>query len=268
MCDPSGYKDLSLRFLAPQIPDAIYSKYFAGKKMQGMADPEFILLINGTVICLTCAILCHTLMAWQTGIYQDPPDFQGDRAGDLLARQEETWRNFEEDVQMAVIEDISRAIMARVQQNHKVVKVRREGYQDDMEKVSRELARRKAMQSSGRSGNVGQGGVGVRGLHPVRCLTGGNFQSQETDDSLDLGETAIDPELRFLGSSPPHVEYPYGISSLLTAENMRSPTPSVRLSLSLDDSQDAQGLFNPTSDPLQDGMDEGEAATSENLAQD
>ncbi|KAG0644289.1 hypothetical protein HOY80DRAFT_1030462 [Tuber brumale] len=192
--------------------------------MQGIVDPEFISLINGTMICLTCAILCHTLMAWQTGIYQDPPDFQGDRGGDLLVQQEEMWRNFDEDVQTGVIEDISRAIMAMVQQNQNIEKVQKEGYQDDMGK--------------------------------------------ETDDSLDLSQSLRDPELRFLGSSPPHVEDLHGISFLLMGENIRSPIPSGRLSHSLDDSQDAQGLVNPTGDQLPDGMDEGEAAPSENLPQD
>jgi len=57
------------RFLAPQIPEAIWGKYFKGRKMRGIAEPDFLGRINGTMVCLTCAILCHTLRAWQTGIY-------------------------------------------------------------------------------------------------------------------------------------------------------------------------------------------------------
>jgi len=57
------------RFLAPLIPDAIWRKYFKGRKMRGIAEPEFLGRINGTMVCLTCAILCHTRRAWQTGIY-------------------------------------------------------------------------------------------------------------------------------------------------------------------------------------------------------
>ena len=56
------------RFLAPQIPEAIWGKYFKGRKMRGIAEPDFLGRINGTMVCLTCAILCHTLRAWQTGI--------------------------------------------------------------------------------------------------------------------------------------------------------------------------------------------------------
>ena len=70
-----------MRFLAPEIPEAIYRKYFAGKKMQGIVDPGFLVRINGTMICLTCSIICHTLRAWQTGIYQEPRDFKPEAAG-------------------------------------------------------------------------------------------------------------------------------------------------------------------------------------------
>jgi len=48
-------------FLAPQIREAIWGKYFKGRKMRGIAEPDFLGRINGTMVCLTCAILCHTL---------------------------------------------------------------------------------------------------------------------------------------------------------------------------------------------------------------
>ena len=43
-----------------------------------MLDLGFVELINDTMVCLTCAILCHTLRAWRTGVLQDPPDFKRD----------------------------------------------------------------------------------------------------------------------------------------------------------------------------------------------
>jgi len=49
---------ISFRFLAPQIADAICGKYFHGKRKLGMLDPEFINRVNGTMVGLTCAILC------------------------------------------------------------------------------------------------------------------------------------------------------------------------------------------------------------------
>ena len=66
------------RFLAPQLPEAIWGKYFKGRQMRGIAEPDFLGRINGTLVCLTCAILCHTLRAWQTGIYLEICVFKPD----------------------------------------------------------------------------------------------------------------------------------------------------------------------------------------------
>jgi len=72
---------ISFQFLAPQIADAIYGKYFNGKRKFGMLDPEFINPVNGTIVCLTCAILCRQLRAYRLGVYQDPPDIKADAVG-------------------------------------------------------------------------------------------------------------------------------------------------------------------------------------------
>jgi len=72
---------ISFRFLAPQIADTIYRKWFNGKRKLGMLDPEFINHVNRTMVCLTCAILCHQLRAYRLGVYQDLPDFKPDAVG-------------------------------------------------------------------------------------------------------------------------------------------------------------------------------------------
>jgi len=46
--------------------------------MHGIVEPDFLGRINGTRICLTCAILCHTLRAWQTGVYKESGEFKPD----------------------------------------------------------------------------------------------------------------------------------------------------------------------------------------------
>ena len=43
-----------------------------------MLEPAFVEQINDTIVRLTCAKLFHTLRAWRTGVFQDPPDFRGD----------------------------------------------------------------------------------------------------------------------------------------------------------------------------------------------
>ena len=72
---------ISFRFLAPQIADAIYGKYFDGKRMQGMLNPEFINRVNGTMVYLTYSILCHHLQAWQARVFQHPLDLKPDAVG-------------------------------------------------------------------------------------------------------------------------------------------------------------------------------------------
>jgi len=49
------------RFLEPQIPEAIWGTYFKGKKMFGISESDYLARINGIMVCLTCAIPCHTV---------------------------------------------------------------------------------------------------------------------------------------------------------------------------------------------------------------
>jgi len=72
------------RFLVAQIPKAIWGKYFMGMRMRGIIDLAFLGRINGTMIGLTCVIICHALRAWQTGVYKDQGDFKPEAAGGEL----------------------------------------------------------------------------------------------------------------------------------------------------------------------------------------
>ena len=74
-------QEVTFRFLAPQIAEAIWGKYFEGIRMRGIAEPDFLGCINSTMICLTCAILCHTLRAWKNGAHEDLGDFKPEAAG-------------------------------------------------------------------------------------------------------------------------------------------------------------------------------------------
>jgi len=49
--------------------------------MQGMLDPQFLKRINGTLVCLTCAILCHSLRALQMAVYKKHPNFNPEVVG-------------------------------------------------------------------------------------------------------------------------------------------------------------------------------------------
>ena len=49
--------------------------------MRGIVEPNFLGRIKGTMIYLTCAILSHTLRAWETGAYTEPYEFKPDAVG-------------------------------------------------------------------------------------------------------------------------------------------------------------------------------------------
>jgi len=74
-------QEVTFRFLAPQIAEAIWGKYFEGIRMRGIAEPDFLGRINGTMICLTYAILCHTRQAWKNRAYKDSGDFKPEAVG-------------------------------------------------------------------------------------------------------------------------------------------------------------------------------------------
>ena len=52
--------------------------------MPWIVEPDFLGRINSTMICLTCAILCHTLRAWQTGVFVEPCELKPDAVGGQL----------------------------------------------------------------------------------------------------------------------------------------------------------------------------------------
>ena len=100
MCSPRGYEGSVYQVTSPaatnmyglnpesnkSIPHApdpkpIWGKYFLGRKIRGIAEPNFLCCINGTMVCLACAILYHTLRAWQTRIYHETCVFKQDAVG-------------------------------------------------------------------------------------------------------------------------------------------------------------------------------------------
>jgi len=72
---------MSVRFVAPQIPGAIFAQYYAGPKRKGTTDYGFLDKIEGPFICLTAAILCHSLRCWQTDIFIDNVAFTQPNSG-------------------------------------------------------------------------------------------------------------------------------------------------------------------------------------------
>ena len=51
-----------------------------------MTDARFLGKIDGPFICLTAAMLCHSLRCWQTGIFIDKVVFTHSNAGRKINR--------------------------------------------------------------------------------------------------------------------------------------------------------------------------------------
>jgi len=55
--------------MAAQIAGAILAQYYADLKRKGITDEGFLDKVEGPFICLTAAILCHSLRCWRTAIF-------------------------------------------------------------------------------------------------------------------------------------------------------------------------------------------------------
>ena len=64
--------------------------------MRGSIDREFMGMINGTIVCLTSAIICHTLRAWQPGVYLEPKDFKRETSLGMLRDLQGHWQDTNE----------------------------------------------------------------------------------------------------------------------------------------------------------------------------
>ena len=71
----------TLRFLALQITEVIFLKYFEGNKSRGRRDKDFLQNITGPFLCLTAAVIYHLLRSWRKGVYSKFGDFKMTNGG-------------------------------------------------------------------------------------------------------------------------------------------------------------------------------------------
>ena len=219
-----------------------------------MVDPGWLERINGTMICLTCAMLCHALRALQTGIHKKPLDFRHDVVGgkvseswsvlsrtkiangsrkmqDLFARQKHTWWGFEKATQDLFILNLRPTITQRLEKQHSVRHERREGFMADNNTLYAELQRLLAMSTQGQTSRSRRMPFDLRVQDPV--AQNSQDLSQEKDTSIDSWESrSLDSDLA--SEDQQRVE-PEGES-----EETHNPDPS-HFSLSLEESQASEG---------------------------
>ena len=151
-------QELSLRFLAPQIPGVIYAQFYSGLKRRGKKDNGFLGKINGEFICLTAAILCHALRCWVSGSFVDDVNFtrsssqgtdkkrpletgdhQADRKTGLLEHQLQTWGNTPKVFQTRIIWRIKRALEERIAKDGKTRLERTDRYSNNLDVLRQEF---------------------------------------------------------------------------------------------------------------------------------
>ena len=73
--------------MATQITDMMFNRYFKGRRMKGVSNPEFIEALNGPFVALVCATLYHAISQWKTGYLYFKLDFNKDNYGDEFHSQ-------------------------------------------------------------------------------------------------------------------------------------------------------------------------------------
>ncbi|KAI5837385.1 hypothetical protein DFP73DRAFT_600956 [Morchella snyderi] len=112
------YKTYRLRFLAPEIIDILYYKYFDGVRMRGVKDPEFLERITPTFICLISTAIWHGIRAWSTGTYVKPNHFQSQNENVVKTfnRMSNTWKGRSRQNQEATLEVIKDNLREKIRE--------------------------------------------------------------------------------------------------------------------------------------------------------
>ncbi|PUU80804.1 hypothetical protein B9Z19DRAFT_1123059 [Tuber borchii] len=280
MCPSDGYEEITFRFLAPQIADAIYE------------------CINETIVCLTCAILCHTLRAWRTGALLDPPEFKSEAVRGKSFLISGPFVPFVQDVESSqirkifsygrgthgggsqgqrkslMLRNLRETIMDKVNQENRVLKERREGFADNHEAVHAELERQLSSRNPRRPAareptpiNTGARGLVGRlesqlerelssqeprraaAREPTPINTDGRVleghqesqdASQESAKSFDFSQSAFARALRGLNAESVTFDDSLDLTLEQEQESAANPDLASRLSLNLDDFQEDQ----------------------------
>lgn len=77
MTGHNALQDNRLRFLAPEILEIIFEKYFKGSRMRGRQDKDFISNINKEFISFVTTAMYFCLKLWSSGSYAGPGMFRG-----------------------------------------------------------------------------------------------------------------------------------------------------------------------------------------------
>jgi len=187
---------------------------------------------------------------------------------DLFARQTQTWADCPDWVQAIILDNIRGTIRAKMEKEHGVREDRREGYTDDWAAVAAELQSQASSQTTRGPAHQSQtpgdwvvvaaelqsqpsSQATQRPAHPIQTPSSRRIgtpvgqedsqnDSQDTDLSFVFLQTSAARVLGFVDSSPPSADGSREVTRELSLDRAVSPTPSRRLSLSLDGIEPAQ----------------------------
>ena len=129
-------------------------------------------------------------------------------------------------------------ISQKLENQYSIRQERREGFIDDTDAIYAKLQYQLAAASHGQPAMQRQTLIDTRVWSlPVGWGRDSLNPSQETDGSLDFGQTSVDLESRVLDSDPASPEDRCRQAEETAPESVRSPDPSSRLSLSFEDFQ-------------------------------
>ncbi|KAI5850456.1 hypothetical protein DFP73DRAFT_591318 [Morchella snyderi] len=139
------YETYRLRFLAPEIIDMLYYKYFDGVRMRGVKDPEFLERITPTFICLISTAIWHGIRAWSTGTYVKPDHFQSQNENVVIEtfnRMSNTWKGRSRQNQEATLEVIKDNLREKIREKKGITieVIPADGFSEDDEALAADLA--------------------------------------------------------------------------------------------------------------------------------
>jgi len=187
---------------------------------------------------------------------------------DLCAGQTQPWADCPDWVQARILDKIRGTIQAKMEKEHGVRQDRDEGYTDDLEAAAAELQSQASSQTTRRPAHQSQtpgdwvvvatelqsqpsSQATQRPAHRIQTPSSRRIgipvgqqdsqnDSQNTDLSFDFLQTSAARVLGFVDSSPPSADGSREVTRELSLDRSVSPTPSRRLSLSIDGIAPAQ----------------------------
>ncbi|KAI5838660.1 hypothetical protein DFP73DRAFT_530749 [Morchella snyderi] len=138
------YETYRLRFLAPEIIDILYYKYFDGVRMRGVKDPEFLERITPTFICLISTAIWHGIRALSTGTYVKPDHFQAQNENVVKTRNRmsNTWKGRSRRNQEATLEVIKDNLREKIREKKGITieVIPEDGFSEDDKALTTDLA--------------------------------------------------------------------------------------------------------------------------------